>query len=411
MFLVRLAIRNLTRNKKRTLLVALIVAFGIAFFVMFDSLVLGLERNYYNNVIDFESGHLQLVDDNYWTTQAELPLSDLIAIDDELQQSLAQVPELKSYAPQIRFSANINNGLDELPITAVGVDGDRKKDVFKLEEHLVAGELFSADQSGAVLGENLAQLMDFEIGDYLLLVFTTQEGAFNTLEVEIVGLVNTPNPQINEHQVYIPYHKASTALNLKNKATEVILRLENNNVIKAKEFIKDNIIAGADDYGVYTWRDSAQDIVAITEVHSIENRIISSLFLLIAAVGIINVIILAALERIKEIGMMKAMGMKEEGIIKVFMIEGLGIGLIGSLLGSLMGGVGVYWLSNFGIDLTGAIDSDFGLPVIERTYGVFNPSAFTLIITFSIVISLLASIFPAYWAACKSPIDALGGTN
>ncbi|MCK8826820.1 ABC transporter permease [Natroniella acetigena] len=409
MFLVRLAVRNLTRNKKRTLIVAMIIAFGIVFFVMFNSLVLGLERSYFDNVIDFESGHLQLVDDDYWPRQDELPLHNLITLDEQLQQNLSQVPNLKSYSPQIRFSANINNGLDELPITAVGVDGERKKEVFKLEEHLIAGELFTADQSGAVLGSSLAELMGFELGDYLLLVFTTAEGVFNTLEVEIVGVVNTPNPKVNDKQVYIPYQKASGALNTEDKATEIVMRLESDtSIMEAKEFIKNNIVAEIDKYAVYSWRDSAQDVVAMTEVQDIENRIITSLFLLIAAIGIINVIILAALERIKEIGMMKAMGMKEWQIIKIFMIEGLGIGVIGSIIGSLMGGVGVYWLVNYGLDL---IEPDFGLPVVERTYGVWNLSAFIFVIAFTLIVSLVASIFPAYWAVCKEPVDALGGVN
>jgi putative ABC transport system permease protein len=132
--------------------------------------------------------------------------------------------------------------------------------------------------------------------------------------------------------------------------------------------------------------------------------------LLIAAIAIINTVILAALERMEEIGMMKAMGLQRKEIIYTFVLESTGIGLLGGLIGVILGTIGVYLLSVFGIDFAAMMDMDissFGIPIIGKLYGVWKPEAFFLVFSFGVIVSLLASILPAYWAADKDPVKAI----
>jgi putative ABC transport system permease protein len=126
-------------------------------------------------------------------------------------------------------------------------------------------------------------------------------------------------------------------------------------------------------------------------------------------VGIINNIILSALERTAEIGMMKALGMREWEIIFVFMVEATGIGIVGGLMGCLLGAAGVGWLVKYGYDVSSAgLDiSQYGIPLLNKIYGVWNYSAFVFILFFGIMVALFSSIAPALWAAGKDPVKAI----
>ncbi len=107
--------------------------------------------------------------------------------------------------------------------------------------------------------------------------------------------------------------------------------------------------------------------------------------------------------------MMKALGMREWEIVSVFMVEATGLGIIGGLAGCLLGAIGVGCMVKFGYDLSyiGGDMSSYGIPIIDKVYGTWNYSSFVFIFFFGIVVALLSSIVPAYWAAHKDPVKAI----
>ncbi|MEC9489121.1 MAG: FtsX-like permease family protein, partial [Halanaerobium sp.] len=155
---------------------------------------------------------------------------------------------------------------------------------------------------------------------------------------------------------------------------------------------------------------SELEAVSIAGAKNIGNQLIMLIILTIAAIAIINTVILAALERMEEIGMMKAMGLQVKEIVYAFVLESTGIGILGGLVGMVLGLAGVWYMTRFGFDfasLTGIDITNFGVPVVGRFYGVWNPLTFIQVFSFGVVVSLLASILPAYWAAAKDPVKAI----
>lgn len=134
------------------------------------------------------------------------------------------------------------------------------------------------------------------------------------------------------------------------------------------------------------------------------------IILSIAAIAIINTVILAALERREEIGMMKAMGLRNIEVVYTFVLESVGIGVLGGMIGIVLGFAGVWMMVTNGLDfeaMYGMELSSFGMPVIGKVYGVWNPAAFIKVVAFGIVVSFLASILPAYQAADKDPVQTI----
>ncbi len=108
--------------------------------------------------------------------------------------------------------------------------------------------------------------------------------------------------------------------------------------------------------------------------------------------------------------MMKAMGLQNNEVVYTFVLESIGIGILGGVIGVLMGIGGVWMMITYGLDFEAMFGMDmasFGMPVIGKVYGVWNPAAFVKVVSFGIIVSFLASIWPAYRAADKDPVKTI----
>jgi len=268
--------------------------------------------------------------------------------------------------------------------------------------------MLALNENKAVIGERLAELMDLKMDDYIILLVRTKEDTFNTIDVEIGGIVKTLNPMINSGMVLLPLELVQQSLNTGNVVSIVSLKIssgEEESIIQSLEedFRQEKLTLEA-----YSWQESAESVIALAVAKKSGIGAIMSVVLLIGMVGIINNVILSALERTSEIGMMKALGMKEWEIVFVFMVEATGIGILGGLTGCLLGFIGVNWLvkNGFYMGFWGDM-TQYGIPILDRIYGVWNYPAFSYIFLLGVVVALLSSIIPAYWAAHKDPVEAI----
>ncbi|NLW55098.1 MAG: ABC transporter permease [Firmicutes bacterium] len=412
MFLTRLAFKNLARHRNRTIITSIIIAFAVFAYILYDSLIGGMSEMSYATIIDYEAGHLQVVTEEYWqaeTEEKELPLEHLLMFDDELHSVIQRLEGFLAAAPELNFEARLNNGLDELPVLGKGIDPEALCSVFALENQFVEGSMFAPDEYRAVMGKRLADLMELAVGDYITLLVKDKEGTFNTIEAEIAGLVHTSNPNVNQNIVYLPLSLVEQGLNVDGQVSKVIIRLENKEMAPKRAAELERSLKKVDGrLVVYPWNEL--EAVTFIEAAEIEKQLIFAIILLIGAIAIINTVILAALERMGEIGMMKALGLQNKEVVFTFVLESTGIGILGGVAGLLMGAVGVWLMAKYGVDFAGLVGMDmasFGLPIIGKMYGVWNPAAFVWVLAFVVLTSLLASILPAYWAADKDPVKTI----
>jgi putative ABC transport system permease protein len=410
MFSIKLGLKNLTRQKRRNAITILVIAFAFFIYLFLDSVMGGMEEMSFSNIKNFETGDIQVAYPEYWEEREDLPLENLIYLNQEIEESIKNMDGLLAASPELRFTASLNNGIDEIAVIGLGIVPEKYNEVYTTQQYLVAGSIFTPGESKAVIGERLAELMDLKIGDYITLLIRTKEETFNTIDIEIGGLVNTPHPVINNGFVFVPLDIARQALNVEDGVSMITIKTN-----KGKEIdpIIDNINQNFQEKNMninaYSWKESAKTVIAMSAAQDAETAVVLTLILTIGMIGIINNVILSALERTREIGMMKALGMREWEIVLVFMIEASGVGIIGGLAGCLLGAAGVGWMVKYGYDLSyaGGDMSMYGIPVMDRIYGVWNLPSFVFIFFLGIVLALFSSMVPAYWAAHKDPVKAI----
>jgi len=409
MFSFKLGLKNLTRQKRRNILIILVIAFAFSSYLLMDSLMNGMEEMSFDNIKNYDTGNIQIASPEYWEDRDELLLKNLIVLNQDMEESIKNTDGLLGVSPELRFKANLNNGIDEVAVRGVGISIEQYNQVFATQNYVVEGSMFAPGEPKAVIGVSLAELMDLKVNDYITLLVRTKEDTFNTIDMEIAGLVRAPNPMINNGIVFVPLDVARQALNVGNAVSMITLKTVSGDEDTVTKALTDSFKNKNLDLKAYSWKESASSVIALSAAKKGGIGAILSVVLLIGMLGIINNVILSALERTEEIGMMKALGMREWEIVFVFMVEATGIGILGGLAGCLLGYAGVSALVKYGYSIAyiGGDGSAYGIPILDRIYGAWNYPAFSFLFILGVIIAVLSSILPSYWAAHKDPVKAI----
>jgi ABC-type lipoprotein release transport system permease subunit len=257
-----------------------------------------------------------------------------------------------------------------------------------------------------LIGADLAKDFGVGVGDTLTVLTRTKYSTYQALDLRIKGILLSNNYAIDMNAIVIPLGLAQRALDLGSGVTEVDVRLKDER--KINEF-KQRYTGKFPGTEVWTWKEVAEDVLAHSQSHAAGKYIIFIAVTLIALVGITNTVMIAVFERTREIGMMAAMGMKRRAIVTLFVLEGAMIGFLGSFIGCLVGiSLVVVWTTRYGFDLSFAFKS-FGNVGFRagKFLGAWNPEIFLGAFIFGIVVSALASIYPALVASKLEPTEAL----
>ncbi len=352
-----LAMKNLSRYRRRTIITASAVAIGLALYIVLDGMLLGLEKESERNLIWYETSSARVMTGGYWKDRDRLPLDEAISGPARVVERLreAGIPA----TPRIVFSGELIVYEDPYPSSGsmrtqlYAIDPQTDGDVFRLRETVSDGRYLEPGESGALMGAWLAEDLGAEVGYPLTVLTRTREGYYQTVDLEIVGIVNTPNPAMNRKAVYLPYDTAALYLQMDDVATEIDMSFPatadyKDHLARARAAVDG--LSGAGELVVKGWRELAADYVALAKTKTQGSSMILFLVFVIAAVGISNTMVMAVFERTRELGMMRALGMSERDVRLLFLIEAAGIGLIGAVLGVSVGVAGNWLMTQYGID-------------------------------------------------------------
>lgn len=411
-YIAELAARNLWRHRRRTTITAAAVAVGLSMFILIDSLLVGAEEESNRNLIWYETGAAQVIHDAYLAERDDRPLRYVIENPEEIEARLEETG--LSTTQRTVFSAELIVFRDPFPedgsvvVTAYGIDPDDDAEVYRLPDALESGTFIEAGENRALIGAWLAEDIGAEVGYPITLVTRTRDGYFQTIDLEIAGILRTPNPIVNRSAVFLPLDLANTYLQMERAVTEISVASLPGASLPELTDVMQQRLAGIADISVADWRALAADAVALVEAKDAGSGVIIFLVFVIAAIGISNTILMSIIERTRELGMMRAMGMRNREITVTLLAEAAGIGLIGGLIGLAGGAAVTLYLVEVGIDYGPILrDMDVGYRLAGRLYGVWNPAAFVQALVVGIVISVATAAVPVRRALRMSVIDSL----
>ncbi len=402
MIIPRLARRNLFRCPRRVILSMVAIVVGIGVFILGEGLVSGVTENLKVSSIESMNSHVLIRPPDY-PEGIQHPVDELLEIDEEVRRVLDE--ETVAWTERIIFSPTAAAGPDHVRARAIGYDPVRDPEVFSRALWQVTAEKPDAEQNEVLLTTGVADLLNLSVGDTLILRVRTHLGAMNALRVSVSGIVETGFHNIDSMGILMSLSLAQRLIDADNP-THIGTRLESRDdsepfAARISELLGDRA-------EVQTWQEDVQDLMGIQNIRRRALQIISAILLALAGVGMANTILMSAYERVREVGTLRSMGMTKQGVTGLFVFEGLIIGIVGSILGALWGGgLAAHWAVNpidFG-DLIDVWGEDLAFSAL--VYTRFSMGTVLFGVGFGIVVSMLASIFPARVAASMPPAEAV----
>jgi putative ABC transport system permease protein len=405
-FLITLAWKNLSRYRRRTMITAAALAVGLLLFIFMDGWLQGAERESERNIIWYESGSAKVMTKEYLEDLKSMPLTH--AIQDPATVERALEGAGVTTTRRTTFAGEIFYGEGSLFVKVVAVDPRTDETIYRLSETVAQGRYLQPGEQCVLLGEWLAEDLGIGVGEEITIRTRTRYGAFQTLDLIVVGVLNTPNPVVNKGTAFIPLGLADDALEMEGAVTEITLYFpEWQNPEEKIQSLRERL-SSMPNLIVESWRDLARDFLMIAQAKSAGSSVLLILVFIIAAVGISNTMLMAVYERVREIGMMRAMGMKDGDIRVAFLFEAGGIGLIGAVVGVGLGVIANWLMVRWGIDMSALMGHmDIGYRVAGAFRSAWHPQAIAGGFIFGVIAAMLFSIIPSSRALKMQITDCL----
>jgi putative ABC transport system permease protein len=282
-----------------------------------------------------------------------------------------------------------------------------------LAENITQGRYLAADDQDFVLiGQAMAARLKVGLGERITLVGRATHEQMRRRTMTVIGIYDLGLPEVEKRQVYVSLTEAQTLFDLRDQATEVVVALQRvgqeQAVVAALRAALPAPTAGGPGYEVDSWQELNPEMNQSLEVDKQVMNIFGLVVLLIAGVGILNLMLMAVFERTREIGILAAMGLKRREIMALFLLEGVLIGLLGTLAGCILGGLVVSIVGRFGIEFATA--SQMGEMMALLGDRLYPRLQIDLLLGRAVTVALiaaLASLYPAWQASKREPAEAL----
>lgn len=392
--IVKLAFKNLLRYKRRTLITAGAIAFGLITYIWVDSILEGADDESVRNLKRYETAETVAAVPGYIDDRETLPL-DKSFLWAGLSENLNKLGVQS--APRIEFASDLIFFKDpfpedgNVPARIIALDPDRDPEVFSLQNTIVEGRWLRSGEEAILLGRWFAEDIGAVVGASLIALTETRDGYAQTIDLEIVGILDCPNPIVNREGVYIPLDTADYYLEMGGEVTGLHLGWHGSEIgIKLPD--STNVLFSTAGLELSTWQIQAADYVAVMDAEQGGSGMIIFLILIIAAVGISNTMLMAVFERSREVGMMRALGMSDRNVRSLFLWESTGIGLTGSVIGVIVGAVVNIPLVKYGLDYSALMrDSNFGYRTNGIFYGTWHLPGYLYAILLGVGLSVLVA--------------------
>jgi ABC-type lipoprotein release transport system permease subunit len=399
----RIAVRDVIRNKRRSGLTLIAIALGLALVIALHAFEIGAMEGSIDNNIRVQSGHVQVRAESYEDDKISLQWEDLLEDPQLLVDQARSLAEVQAAAPVLWAGGILSTVEDTVGVRVIGIDPLAELAAV-YQEDLEGEFLTPEDRSGILISRRLASNLNLAVGDDISLLINTSGEQPDEAAFTIRGLFDTGLPGFDELTVFLPLEKAQTFTRVGGRASTVMILLHDQNTAEsvAGELARPGV-------KILTWRDLNQIMLQARESSMAILYLFYLIVLAIVAVVVANTLLMSVFERTREMGILAALGLKGRQIMLMFLMESATLGALGVVLGVVIGSLGVYYLATQGIHI-GAYYADqisSELAYGETIYASFQWSATAVLALVCWLITMLASLYPAWFATRKEPIDAL----
>jgi lipoprotein-releasing system permease protein len=411
-----ISIRYLLSHLRQTLVCIAGVTISVIMFIAMEAMMRGFTDKFIIETVE-SSGHITVHDEpreketkilqQVYPDPNALLVTEGVKPRDEIKKiknptgliaTIRRLPHVEAACPVVTGDAVISYGSKTYAIQVVGVEPDDQVKVTTIGDKVTQGafDRLKKTADGVVLGRGIAQTIGARIDDSITITSPTGGKSF----AKVVGIFDTGVTPVDYSRSYMMINSAQTLLGKKSIINEIVIRLDD--YTQAREVAEQ--IEAISGYKTYSWQEANENFLKIFRIQTIITFFITGALLVVAAFGVLNILIMAVLERVNDIAILKSFGFSRMDITQIFLFQGLVIGLLGSAVGLTIGKLAVEGLRRLPVQVEGLVKSD-GLLMSEHL------SQYIMAFVGSMVVVLLASVYPARRAAKYDPVEVIRGAH
>lgn len=398
-----MAWRNIWRNKMRSIIIILSITIGLFAGIAVLALYKGMMKSRVRTVIDAEVGHLQLHDSSF---KKDYDPGFVLLNGAEVMKSINSIPGVKLVAPKSITNGMLGTTTGSAGVQINGIVPKLEYEASQLKKKIVEGKEFdSSRRNEIIIGKKLSKRMKLKVGSKLVLTFTDTAGAIVSGAFRVAAIYQSDNAPLDERNVYVNLHDLGSLLTTGDAFHEMVVLLQNDD--KTDE-VKNQLQQKFPDLQVETWKEISPETDLLVKTTNQYSYIIMVIIMFALAFGIINTMLMAILERTKEIGMMVALGTSKLKVFLLVLAETFFLTLAGTPIGLLVGWLASSYFNKNGLDLSGMgreMMSSFGFGTMIYPEFPTDKLAGVMLIVF--VTAFVSCLFPAMKALKLQPVEAL----
>ncbi|MGD9318040.1 MAG: FtsX-like permease family protein [Anaerolineae bacterium] len=402
---LKLAWRNSWRNWRRTTIAVVAIVLGLILLLFFDGFLKGSDQAIFGNSVRLYGGNIQAHAPGFRDKANRLPLIPLDNAEAVVQAATAQ-PQVVAAAKRINTAGIVSSREGAFPVVITGIEPSIEAPLSIQAENISQGRFLQDDDGDAiVMGQGLADLLGVSVGDRIKLLGRSKHEEMRQRTMTIVGVYDLGMAEAEKGTVFITVPEAQSLYNLRDQVTEVSISLQS---VGQEEAVIPALQAVLSGYEIDSWDTLRPEIQETIATKLAFTSVFGLIVVFIASIGILNIQLMAAFERTREIGVLAAMGMKGRQILNVFLLEGTAIGVVGAVIGSLLSILLLGVLAQVGIGFSFASGiSEMTALMGDRIYPSITAADIISRGVTVVVIVTIASLYPAWQASRKEPAKAL----
>lgn len=390
--MLKLAWRNIWRNKGRSVITIAAVMFCVIFAVVLRSFQVGVWENMIHEIVGNNFGYLQIHEDGFWADQSLDRTMDLSAVNSE---ELLAVDGVDRLIPRMESFSLLYHGSNTKGSLVMGIDPAVELPGLQLDDILLEGRSFSKDDSVIVVSEGLAKYFNVGLGDTLLFMGQGYHGATAYGAFPIGGIARMTNPELNKQLVLMPLQKAQYMYNCSDRATTLVVAVDKDSNYEAVGAALKS--SGAEGLEVLEWKELFPEIIQTIEVDMAGGRIFVTILYFIISFVLLGTVIMMVAERQREFGILVSIGMKKTKLAFVTLLENIMLIMGGAIVGMAVVKPVQFYFKYNPIDLSGqmkeAIEQyNFEPKLYTTTSFIINLNHGTIIFIIGVLVSLYAVV-------------------
>ncbi len=402
--ILTLAWRNIWRNKRRSFITLSSIGFAVVFATMMMSVQKGSLDQLIDNSVKFYTGHLQIQNPTYWETKT---IDNSLAYQDDFVESIEGIQGVAAVSPRIESFTLASYGAISKGAMVLGIEPEKEDKIISLSKKLKKGKMITAYSKGVVMAEGLSEYLKVDIGDTVVLISQGYHGSNAAGLFVIEGILKFPNPAQNKRMICMPLSEAQWFYDLDKRLTSIALLLDDNKALPIIENELKNSI-DSESYAIITWQKMIPDLIEMAEMKYASTRVMILILYSVIGFGMFGTFLMMTAERMREFGILLAIGMKRMLLQATTFLEVLLLSSMGVIMGLALSSLLIIYFYFNPIDLGSSYDAIAESYGIEMTIKFALDSAIFITQAFAVfIIAFILSFYPLIIINKTKPVKAI----